>query len=290
MRATIPVFHLDTLCASPQQPATVLFIGPAAGPAPPLPLDRLHRTAFYKIGLCLRGSARLRVNLETYDLGPGSLIVLSPYVVMQWVSRSADCEALSLFFTKEFAATGGGSSPDEFTFFSPGVPHVVPLPPAAARHLTALLHTIGQRYETSHPYREQILRHLLQVLFYDTAPLYTAQHVASTASRTRSQLIAAAFKQLVQAHYATERSLAFYADKLCITPKHLAETVKEATGKRAGEWLVEAVLLEARVLLQNPALPIGQIAEALHFAGQSTFGRFFRHHTGMTPATYRQRS
>ena len=50
-------------------------------------------------------------------------------------------------------------------------------------------------------------------------------------------------------HYAIERSRGFYVDKLFITPKHLVETVKEATGKRAMEWLAEAVLLEAHVLL-----------------------------------------
>jgi AraC family transcriptional activator of pobA len=73
-------------------------------------------------------------------------------------------------------------------------------------------------------------------------------------------------------------------------PQYLAETVKAATGKRAVEWLTEAVLLEARVLLHNPALSLAQIAEALHFADQSTFGRFFRHQTGLTPARYRQQS
>lgn len=289
MNTTIPIFHLDALADLTEKSAAVRFAGLTAAPMPHLPLNRPHRNAFYKIGLCLRGSARLRVNLETYDVGPASLVVLSPYTIMQWVARSANCEALSLFFTKEFATAGGGASPDSFAFFAPDAHHVLPLSPAAAAHLTALLHTIGQRYSTPHPYREQILHSLLQVLLYDTAPLYQAQHVASTTGRTRRQLIAADFKQLVNTYYATERNLAFYADKLCITPKHLAETVKAATGQRAVAWLAEAVLLEAQVLLQDPARPISQIAEALHFAGQSTFGRFFRHHTGLTPASYRQR-
>jgi AraC family transcriptional activator of pobA len=155
---------------------------------------------------------------ETYELGPASLIVLSPYTIMQWIERSADCEALSLFFTKEFVVAGGGASPDGFTFFASDAQHVVSLSPDAAVHLTAQLHTIGQRYASPHPYREPILRSLLQVLLYDTAPLYTAQHVASTGGWTRSQLLTADFKQLVTKHYATERNLAFYADQLCITP------------------------------------------------------------------------
>jgi AraC family transcriptional activator of pobA len=151
-----------------------------------------------------------------------------------------------------------------------------------------MLRAIEQKYDAPHAYREEILRSLLHILLHEVAPIYSAQHVSSNAIQTRSQLIAAEFKKLVNSHYATERSLTFYANKLCITPKHLAETVKGVTGKRAVEWLAEAVVLEATVLLQNPALSIGQIADTLHFADQSTFGRFFRNNTGASPASYRQ--
>ncbi|AMR26425.1 hypothetical protein A0257_04450 [Hymenobacter psoromatis] len=287
MNATIPVFPLTALTEAEARPA-VFFVGPDSPPTPQLPLDRPYRSDFYKIGLCRRGSARLQVNLETYALAPASLVVLSPHGIKQWGFRSADCASLSLFFTKAFVAAGGGLNPDDFAFFERDARPVLTLPPAAAASLAALLQTIGQKYAAPHVYREEILRSLLHVLLHETAPLYAAQHRAAPAGRTRGQLIAAGFKQLVHRHYATERSLAFYADQLCITPKHLAETVQAATGKSAGAWLTEAVLLEARVLLQNPALPIGQIAAALHFADSSTFGRFFRRHTGLTPARYRQ--
>ena len=116
MNATIPLLYLDTLAETTDRLAAVRFVGPTAGPLPHLPLNQPHRNAFSKISLCLLGSTRLRVNLETYDFKTGSLIVLSPYTIMQWVARSADCEALSFFFTKEFAVIGGGASPDEFAF------------------------------------------------------------------------------------------------------------------------------------------------------------------------------
>jgi AraC family transcriptional activator of pobA len=288
MHSSIPVYQLDSFTATEEKPAAVFFLGPNSA-APHLPIDRPYRSDYYKIGIVLRGSARLQVNLETYDLGPNSLMVLSPYVIKQWPSMSDDCDALSIFFTKEFIAAGGGPNLDAFAFFERDARHVFTLPPAEAASITALLHTIEQKYDAPHAYREEILRSLIHILLHETAPIYSAQRTSPHTSQTRSQLIAADFKKLVNTHYATERSLAFYADKLCISPKHLAETVREATGKRAVAWLAEAVLLEARVLLQNPALTIGQIADTLHFADQSTFGRFFRNNTGVSPAGYRQR-
>lgn len=287
MNATIPIYQLDALAKTEEGPAAVFFLGPNST-APHLPIDRPYRSDYYKIGICLRGSARLQVNLETYDLGPASLMMLSPYVIKQWPFMSADCEVLSIFFTKEFISANGGPNLDAFVFFERDARHVFTLPPAPAASITALLRAIEQKYDAPHPYREEILRSLIHILLHETAPIYSTQHVSAKAIQTRNQLIAADFKKLVNTHYAAERSLAFYADKLCITPKHLAETVKEATGKRAVAWLAEAVLLEARVLLQNPSLAIAQIADTLHFADQSTFGRFFRNNTGVSPATYRQ--
>jgi AraC family transcriptional activator of pobA len=288
MSATVPIYQLNALAETEEKPAAVFFLGPNST-APHLPINLPYRSDYYKIGIVLRGSARLQVNLETYDLGPNSLMVLSPYVIKQWPFLSDDCDSLSIFFTKEFISTGGGPNLDAFAFFERDARHVLTLPSAEAASITALLHTIEQKYDAPHAYREEILRSLIHILLHETAPIYSAQHTSPSTIQTRSQLIAADFKKLVNTHYATERSLAFYADKLCISPKHLAETVREATGKRAVEWLAEAVLLEARVLLQNPALTIGQIADTLHFADQSTFGRFFRNNTGVSPASYRQR-
>jgi AraC family transcriptional activator of pobA len=286
MSTNVPLYQLTALAETAEKSADVFFLGPNSR-APHLPINLPYRSEYYKIGIVLRGTARLQVNLETYDLGPNSLMVLSPYVIKQWPFIAEDFDGLSIFFTKEFISTSGLNL-DAFAFFERDARHVFTLPPAEAASITALLRTIEQKYDAPHAYREEILRSLIHILLHETAPIYSAQHTAPTATLTRSQLIAADFKKLVNTHYATERGLAFYADKLCISPKHLAETVKEATGKRAVAWLAEAVLLEAHVLLQNPALAIGQIADTLHFADQSTFGRFFRNNTGVSPAGYRQ--
>lgn len=288
MSVAIPVFHLNTLTDTEAQPAAVFFLGPNSAPTQ-LPINLPYRSNYYKIGLGVRGHARLQVNLETYDVGPDSLMLLSPYVIKQWPGFSADFEGLSIFFTQEFISAHSSLNLDTFSFFERDARHVFRLTPAQAESIGALLRSIEQKYDAPHAYREEILRSLIHILLHEIAPIYSLQHVSATAVQTRSQLIATEFKKLVNTHYATERSLAFYADKLCISPKHLAETVKETTGKRAVEWLAEAVLLEANVLLQNPTLTIAQVADTLHFADQSTFGRFFRNNTGVSPAAYRQR-
>ena len=70
--------------------------------------------------------------------------------------------------------------------------------------------------------------------------------------------------------------------------KHLSGVVKEVSGKTAGEWIDNFVILEARALLKSSEMSVQEIAEYLHFANQSFFGQYFKHYVGMSPKEYRR--
>lgn len=96
------------------------------------------------------------------------------------------------------------------------------------------------------------------------------------------------FLKLLVRNYATERNTAFYADRLCITPKYLSMIVKEATGRTASEWINDFVVLEAKNLLRFSGKNIQQVAYALNFPSQSSFGKFFKRITGQSPTEYQK--
>jgi AraC-like DNA-binding protein len=62
--------------------------------------------------------------------------------------------------------------------------------------------------------------------------------------------------QLVQIHYKQQRELNFYADLLCLTPKHLSKVVRETSGTPANEWIDNYVILEAKALLKSTNMTI----------------------------------
>jgi AraC-like DNA-binding protein len=96
------------------------------------------------------------------------------------------------------------------------------------------------------------------------------------------------FLQLAEQHFKQERQVGFYAKKLCLTPKYLSHIIKSATGKSANDWIDAYVLLEAKALLKSSKLSIQQIADELHFADQSIFGKYFKRLAGLSPKEYRQ--
>ena len=109
-----------------------------------------------------------------------------------------------------------------------------------------------------------------------------------TPSSARVNQLFERFIALVTEHHNTERGVAFYADKLCLTPKYLSKLVKQASGRSAPAWIDSFVILEAKNMLKYSDKTIKEIVYALHFPNQSVFYKFFKAHTGMTPSEYRK--
>ncbi|MDJ0367817.1 helix-turn-helix domain-containing protein [Hymenobacter sp. H14-R3] len=287
MVTTTPTFTLSTLVAYAAQPAGI-YLAEREPVALQLPCFHPFRSSYYNLGLCLHGHAELQVNLETYRVQPGGLLVLPAHCIKQWGHRSADFASLDVSFTADFLAPTPGGQLGPFTYFDGLAPHVLPLPPGLHARLQVAFEQLHRSYYEPHLHRTDLLQNRLRILLYEAAAAYAAFAAAITPGPARAQLITNQFKQLVQAHCIGERQLAFYAGQLCISPKHLTETIRAATGRGAAPFITEAVTLEARLRLQNPALTVAQVADELHFADQSAFARYFRHATNQTPTAYRQ--
>ena len=122
------------------------------------------------------------------------------------------------------------------------------------------------------PYRKEITQGLLMALFYEIYDIYQGHTVKERVSKSRKE----------------ERSVSYYAGKMFLTPKHLSTVVKEVSGKTAGDWIDSLVILEAKAMLKSSEQSIQEIADELHFANQSFFGKYFKHHTGFSPKEYRK--
>jgi YesN/AraC family two-component response regulator len=95
--------------------------------------------------------------------------------------------------------------------------------------------------------------------------------------------------EAVKKYYPHERGIGFYAGLLCITPKYLSQVVHKISGRYAGEYIHDFVILEAKVLIRSRVYSIQQISEMLHFKSQSFFGRYFKNATGYTPLQYQDK-
>lgn len=82
------------------------------------------------------------------------------------------------------------------------------------------------------------------------------------------------FAMLVGEHHKTRWEVAFYADKLCISPVYLTKVVLEVNGQSAHEMIADYVVIEIKTLLRDARLDIKAVARRAGFANQSSLSRF----------------
>lgn len=141
---------------------------------------------------------------------------------------------------------------------------------------------------------KQIAVNMIAAMFYQMVQFYHKRlegefsNQLDQRSTSRRHDYVRQFIRLVHVHYTRERSVSFYSDRLFISPKYLSMLVKEATGRSAAKWIDDFVLTEAKNMLKFSGKNIQQVAYALNFPTQSSFGKYFKHLTGMSPTEYQK--
>lgn len=85
-------------------------------------------------------------------------------------------------------------------------------------------------------------------------------------------------------------SVAWFADKCCLSTGCFGTLVKTETGRAAKDIIADRLLAHAKQLLNDDKLTITIISSRLGFDYPQHFVRFFKTHTGKTPSAYRKAS
>lgn len=244
------------------------------------------------IGLCLEGSTRFNISLREFELIPGRMVIALPNQIIEHRQFSANFRGIFFAVSKNLLESlpkvGNVLS---FFFFLKDYP-CFDLNLHEQEMIKEYHAFIRKRLRNKEDmYRREVVMGLMQGFFFELCNIFNSYAPDSSAvvkSKSRKEYIFERFYESLIQSYQSERSVKFYADQLCLTPKHLSGVVKEISGKTVGEWIDELVILEAKALLNSSSMNIQEIADRLNFANQSFFGKYFKHYTGMSPKEYRK--
>lgn len=145
--------------------------------------------------------------------------------------------------------------------------------------------------QTSHHLQRLLIQNTLMGFFIEMGNIFSERKEYNTPpSLTRKEELFESFLRILYMYCKEQHVVSFYAEQLYITPQYLSLILKELTGRSANKWIDEALMQEAKILLKAPQATVQQVADALHFSDQSTFGKFFKKHAGMSPMEYRKNS
>ncbi|MEG1587174.1 MAG: helix-turn-helix domain-containing protein [Bacteroidales bacterium] len=251
--------------------------------------DYPNRIDCVMFALCITGSLEVGINLEKHELRKQQLGVMRPDQIMQLFRVSEDFTGRFIVLSRRFleeAQIDFKNALSIFLYFKDNpITDLTDMEMEIMLEYHAMLHRKVKLEDVE--YRRKIAQHLLHALFYEVNMFFSCHHAIENPLKTRKEELFERFMKEVATNYKQHRSVAFYAEKLCLTPKYLSSAVKEASGKLAGQWIDECVILEAKTLLKSSGRSIQQIAEDLNFANQSFFGKYFKQHTGMSPSQYK---
>jgi AraC-like DNA-binding protein len=238
--------------------------------------------------ICLKGTMSGNVNMQSYELHAPTVMVVFPDQIVSAGQFSEDFSGLLIITSKQFINDMNINVKESMSLnFTLRQKPWIPLNERGLNSLVRYFEVLKEALQTTeNPYRKNIVKHLTIAFLYDLGFHFNLFTVKD--DKLKREMLVEKFLDLVQTHYKEQRDLGFYADKLCLTPKHLSKVIKEVSGITANEWIDNHVTLEAKALLKSTNMTVQQVSEELNFPSQSFFGKYFKRCTGVSPSEYKK--
>lgn len=242
--------------------------------------------------LVRQGEVKVSLDYIPYTLTANSFLIIMPSHVFQVAESSTDMMGtiliIDITFLEECAPEK--RSPSMAGYMQLRSNPCTSLLPAETASISEGIQTLRRKISLrTHSFHKEVMQVAFIGFLLDVADILIGKkETLKRSTLSRKEEIMNQFLELLFTHVKTHHVVTFYADKLFITPQYLSLILKELTGKSANKWIDEALMVEAKVLLKMPQVTVQQVADQLNFSDQSTFGKFFKKHQGVSPLEYRR--
>lgn len=248
------------------------------------------KISFTLLLFCRQGRMRIRVNLNDYVMEANDLLLLLPNSIGECLEISEDCRAAMIAFSNiDYIPK---IELDKLLMQKVDVSnhYKMSLDAHDTQEFVALYTQLWEKMENPRysQFRTVIINSYVQIFFCNVLSIVLLQTMErAERPQNRSMQLYDRFIKEVRQHYARERSISYYADRLCVTPKYLSQVIYRVSGRYAGDWIRDYVIFEAKALLKSGEYTVQQVSEMLHFPNPSFFGKYFKASTGLSPLKYR---
>jgi AraC family transcriptional regulator, transcriptional activator of pobA len=285
MKSTFPVYDIGTLSDYKREDILISRFAPYLEIHPNL--HSPHKHNFYHMVLFTEGGGGHAIDFINFKVKPYQVYFMIPGQVHSW-SFEGKVDGYVINFSVPFFQSFL-LNPDyiaQLPFFN-GIADdsVIDLPEDLHALTRSIFEQIIAESENNLRLSPDMVKTLLLQFFISVSRLSTQQSKAVTAY---NYTLFRNFQQLVEKNFATLKLPRDYAAMLYITPNHLNAWCNEVMNMAAGEVIRQRIALEAKRLLVNFDLSIGEIAYRLNFEDNSYFSRFFKKEEGVSPEQFRK--
>lgn len=237
--------------------------------------------------LCTQGECSINVHLDKYQMTKNSLVVIFPDIFFQIEEKSHDCRFVFMSFSTDLI-----HSSQLFSFSIEFTPYIFEQPilklSSKAGRLIEDYFMLLIRSKQLAPKsftREQATVAYTQLILGLGGIL--RKRPVEKKLHNRNKAIMKDLIRIIIAKYKEERGITYYADRLHLSAQYLSYAIKKMTGNSLSDIIANLVIHDAKAKLRSTQLTIQEISDSLNFSDLSSFGKYFKRYTGVTPTQYR---
>lgn len=246
---------------------------------------------FLLIVLCTEGEVTFTLGGREQHMEAGDLLISFGEQIIQEEHADRNFHAKAFLMTRQFAQNCivGLNMMWPYLLYLMKNP-VLKMDSEEREWLENCYHLIRLRLsQMSGRYTREATVSLVRAFYFEICNLLDARvQPDQSGVQNRAYAIFDQFIRLLSQHFKQERSVEWYSNEMCLTPKHLSEVVKQVSGKTAGQWITTMVIIEIKNLLKHTTLSIKEIAQDMNFPNQSFLGKYFKNVEGISPSDFRK--
>ena len=255
---------------------------------PPI-LKKPFRTFGIGLIVCTGGEFSFSIASEYFDVHAGETVFLSDDVLFSVLHTSKNLQVHILFYNVDLIRDLLGNLVQQMQLYvkmSPVVYYVwrTNEEEDLIKYMSLLEKSNLSDGNLFLVYEQRLL---LLSLTYRLCSIFQYKFLSRNEVSQRRTEIFLRLIELIDHYHMSERGVEFYADKLCLSPKYLSELSKSICGYTVQELVFKTVIRRCMTMLKGSSKTIQEISEEFNFSNQSSFGTFFKKHTGLSPLKYR---
>ena len=237
----------------------------------------------------LRGTARINCNFEIIEERAGSVVLFNPGDAIKVEKRSADFEVEILAFSS-FIQLAALNQLEDVNVNALKKVFILDAPEisSAASGMVRLLRPAIRVCSSRELYHISVMQ--LRAFYTLYQVMLRENDIEIDNFKSRADELFFRFRQLLAERYRTSRSVNFYADKLCITPRYLTNIVQSHYGKSPKEAIDIYTIMQIRLDLLQSDITLTDLAYKYNFSSPSFFSDYFKRNAGISPQEYRMRN
>ena len=250
---------------------------------------------YYMISLKNNPDCELKYGRNYFDFHEGSLIFTAPGQILTKEDRQGIKKTkgwMLCFHPDLIKGTNLFNKISEYSFFEYEANEALQLSDHEKEIIEGIVANIQSEYSNNlDVYSNDLIVSNLEVLLNYARRFYGRQFITRTVVSKES---VEKFKKILKKQCSMEvieqngmPSVKGLAAAMGYSPNYLSDMLKKETGKTAQEYIKLQVLDAARELLLRTKEPIYRIAGRLGFEQPSSFTKFFKIQTGVSPLDYR---